>query len=171
MRVRYCSTIARDVTRRCSMAVCSSEIVASTTVNGLRPPSGSPVGLAWPATGATATRRATGTRTTAGHSMVAPILGLPALRLRDRQHLVGGDVVEPLDDPARPADLDRASASLGPQPEVDAPVAGREVAAAGGGGGVAQRPAAVTSRTVAPMPSRLLRRPTSRSTSQWPRLP
>src|SRR5260221_3950212 len=78
MRVRYCSTIAREVTRRCSMAVCSSEIVASTTVNGLFPPSGSPLGLPWPATGATAARRARGTRTPARQSMVAPILKLPA---------------------------------------------------------------------------------------------
>src|SRR6266446_5730758 len=96
MRMRYCSTIARDVTRRCSMAVCSSEIVASTTVNGLLPPAGSPVGLAWPATGATAAMRATGTRTTAGQSMVAPILGLHhAPRLIDDQLRVhGGDVVD-----------------------------------------------------------------------------
>src|SRR6266496_458617 len=95
MRVRYCSTIARDVTRRCAMAVCSSGIVASTTVSGLLPPAGSPLGLARPATATTAARRATRTRTTAGRRMVAPILGLHhAPRLIDDQLRVhGGDVV------------------------------------------------------------------------------
>src|SRR5258706_9152467 len=77
MRVRYCSTIAREVTRRCSMAVCSSGIVASTTVNGLFPPSGSPLGLPWPATVGAPARRATGPRRTAGRTMVPPILRLP----------------------------------------------------------------------------------------------
>src|SRR5260370_29057578 len=119
MRVRYCSTIARDVTRRCSMAVCSSAIVASTTLNGLCALSRSPLGLAWPAT---VVRRATGrTRATAGHSMVAPILGFSSLR--DRQHLVGGDVFDPLDAPAPPARLDRPRPSLRPPAATGATVA------------------------------------------------
>src|SRR6266581_4929994 len=131
MRMRYCSTIARDVTRRCSMAARSSGIVASTTVNGVLPGSGSPLCLAWAETGATAARRATGTRTTVGRDMVAPILRLhQAPRLVDDQLRVDAVYVVGHRGTVRPANLEAVHPGGRTQPEVHPEVGLRQLAPA-----------------------------------------
>ncbi len=62
------------------------------------------------------------------------------LGLGDGQDPVGLHVAQALDDPAGPADLDGADLPLGPQAEVDASVAGGEIAGGGADGGLADRP-------------------------------